>query len=255
MTPPQTFGYALGASVSIYSCFEMSPRLPGEDTCISEAAWRSSSILSAGQYTTGAIRHTSMGCSRSFRRRCRRNGPTPHFAVNQLLRDTAQDLGECQQELEQVYYCGVCSWPFSHGGVSYGERQIQVGSEPMGLLRHLAKSKPRRKVIRLYQQGFALFWRWNGRLGKGGRNRLAPDTIALIRQTLPPHAKSLRVPAHRSRLERCGAGGRHRCSGFLPVEPAPEGHFPADLLGRHEEQASEITRHRQYHISQHPNHH
>jgi len=83
--------------------------------------------------------------------------PNPRFAANQLLRDTNQDLAQCQQELEQAYYSGVCSWPFPYGGLSYGERPIQVRSQPSGLLRHLPAPKPARKVIRLYRQNRILF--------------------------------------------------------------------------------------------------
>jgi hypothetical protein len=83
--------------------------------------------------------------------------PNPRFAANQLLRDTNQDLAQCQQELEQAYYSGVCSWPFPYGGLSYGERPIQVRSQPTGLLRHLPSPKPARKVIRLYRQNRILF--------------------------------------------------------------------------------------------------
>ena len=126
--------------------------------------------------------------------------PDPLFAVNQLLRDTAQDLGECQQELEQAYYCGVCSWPFSHGGVSYGERQIQVRSEPMGLLRHLAKSKPGRKIIRLYQQDRILFRSLS--YYSEGHAPLNPLPVkAQVKVTVDPHLPSTTLQAFLDRLD------------------------------------------------------
>lgn len=83
--------------------------------------------------------------------------PDPHLIANQLLRHAGQDLEECWRELEQAYYSGTCSWPFPYGGVSYGERPVQVRSQPAGLLRHLAKPKPARKVIRIYRQNRVLF--------------------------------------------------------------------------------------------------
>src|SRR5437899_3905218 len=37
-------------------------------------------------------------------------------------------------------------------------------------------------VIHWHRQGFRLFWRWKSRARKAGRKRVAPETIALIRQ-------------------------------------------------------------------------
>ncbi len=83
--------------------------------------------------------------------------PDPRFSVNRLLRDTEQDLGQCREELEQAYFSGTCSWPFTHGGVAYGERPLQLLARPAGLLQHLVTPKPARRLVRLYRQDRLLF--------------------------------------------------------------------------------------------------
>lgn len=83
--------------------------------------------------------------------------PERHCAVNELLRNANKDVEECRQELERAYYSGACSWPFTYGGVSYGERPIRARAQATGLLRQLATPKPARKVIRVYRQNRILF--------------------------------------------------------------------------------------------------
>lgn len=83
--------------------------------------------------------------------------PDLQCAVNQVLRHAGYDIEQCQQELERAYYSGTCSWPFAHGGVSYGERPFQVRPQRTGLLRQLPAAKPARKLIRVYRKDGILF--------------------------------------------------------------------------------------------------
>jgi len=83
--------------------------------------------------------------------------PDPRFSVNYLLRNTEQGLGQCREELEQAYFTGICTWPFTYGGVAYGEQPLQILSRPIGLLQRLATPKPARRLVRIYRQGRLLF--------------------------------------------------------------------------------------------------
>ncbi len=83
--------------------------------------------------------------------------PDPQCAINDLLRNTNQDVDQCRQELERAYYSGACSWPFGYGAVSYGERPVRACAQATGLLRHLLTPKPARKVVRVYRQNRILF--------------------------------------------------------------------------------------------------
>jgi len=126
--------------------------------------------------------------------------PDPQYAVNELLRETDQDIEKCQHELEQAYYSGTCSWPFPYGGVSYGERPIQVRSQPPDLLRNLQRSEPARKVIRVYRQDRILFRSLSYYcVGKSPVN--APPAKAQVKVTIDPQLPSSTLGAFLDRLD------------------------------------------------------
>lgn len=83
--------------------------------------------------------------------------PDRRFAVNRLLWNSKERLEKCMEEMEQAYFSGAGSWPFSYGGVNYGEQPVRILSRPTGLLQHLAPSRPSRKVVRIYQQDHLRF--------------------------------------------------------------------------------------------------
>lgn len=83
--------------------------------------------------------------------------PDQRFALNRMLWNSKERLEKCMEELEHAYLSGACSWPFSYGGVNYGEQPVRILSRPTGLLQHLAPSKPCSKVIRIYQQDHLRF--------------------------------------------------------------------------------------------------
>jgi hypothetical protein len=126
--------------------------------------------------------------------------PDPQCAVNDLLRDSNHDVEKCQQELERAYYSGVCSWPFSYGGVSYGERPIRVCAQATGLLRHLATPKPARKVIRVYRQDRILFRSVSYYCdGQSSLNPLPAE--AQVQVTIEPQLPSATLVAFLNRLD------------------------------------------------------
>lgn len=128
--------------------------------------------------------------------------PDPNCSVNQLLGDTNPDFRKCWQELEQAYFSGVCSWPFHYGGVSYGERPLQVRSRPAGLLQHLATPRPARKIIRLYQQNRIRFRSVS--LYPEGSPPLNPlPTKAQIKLTIDPQIPRSTLGAFLDRLDGC----------------------------------------------------
>jgi hypothetical protein len=128
--------------------------------------------------------------------------PDPRFPVNQLLRNTEEGLGKCREELEQAYFCGACSWPFSYGGVAYGERPVQILSQPTGLLQRLATCKPSRKAIRIYRQDHLLFRSQS--YYPEGRTSINPfPAKAQINATIDPQLPRSTLEAFLDRLDGC----------------------------------------------------
>jgi hypothetical protein len=126
--------------------------------------------------------------------------PDPQCSVNDLLRDSNHDVEKCQQELERAYYSGACSWPFTYGGVSYGERPIRVCGQATGLLRHFATPKPARKVIRLYRQNRVLFRSVS--YYREGQSPLNPlPTKAQVQITIEPQLPATTLSAFLDRLD------------------------------------------------------
>ena len=79
--------------------------------------------------------------------------PDGRFAINQILRSTNDRLDKCLPDLEEAYLSGSCGWPFSYGGVDYGEQPVRSPARSTNLLQQMAPSRPCRKVVRIYQQG------------------------------------------------------------------------------------------------------
>lgn len=126
--------------------------------------------------------------------------PDPQCAINDLLRNTDQDVEQCRQELERAYYAGVCSWPFSYGGVSFGERPVRVCAQATGLLRHLPTPTPARKVIRVYQQNRILFRSIS--YYRDGQSPLNPlPEKAQVQVTIEPQLPSATQAAFLDRLD------------------------------------------------------
>lgn len=153
----------------------------------------------------GTVRHRSHpnqinGVFEVAQKEAQAQWPELQCALNDLLRDTGQDVEKCQQELGRAYYSGMCSWPFSYGGVSYGERPIRVCAQATGLLRHLATPKPARKVIRLYRQNRVLFRSVS--YFREGQVPLNPlPTKAQVQMTIEPQLPSTTLAAFLDRLD------------------------------------------------------
>jgi hypothetical protein len=128
--------------------------------------------------------------------------PDPRFPVNQLLRNTEEGLRKCREDLEQAYLSGSCSWPFSYGGVAYGERAVQILSKPTGLLQRLATSKPSRKAIRIYQQDRLLF-RSQSFYPEGQASINPLPTKAQVKATIDPQLPRSTLEAFLDRLDEC----------------------------------------------------
>jgi hypothetical protein len=128
--------------------------------------------------------------------------PDPRFPVNQLLRNTEAGLGKCREDLEQAYFSGICSWPFSYGGVAYGERPVRVLSPPTGLLQRLATYRPSRKVIRIYQQD-RLWFRSQSHYPEGQAPVNPLPARAPIKATIDPQLPCSTLEAFLDRLEGC----------------------------------------------------
>ena len=128
--------------------------------------------------------------------------PDPRFPVNQLLRNTEERLEKCREDLEQAYLSGICSWPFSYGGVAYGERPVQILSQPTGLLQRLATSKPSRKTIRIYQQDRLLF-RSQSYYPEGQASINPLPARAQVKATIDPQLPRSTLEAFLDRLEGC----------------------------------------------------
>jgi hypothetical protein len=128
--------------------------------------------------------------------------PDPRFPVNQLLRNTEEGLRKCREDLEQAYLSGSCSWPFSYGGVAYGERAVQILSQPTGLLQRLATSKPSRKAIRIYQQDRLLF-RSQSYYPEGQASINPLPTKAQVKATIDPQLPRSTLEAFLDRLDEC----------------------------------------------------
>ena len=82
--------------------------------------------------------------------------PDPRYLINHILSGITAPLIEVFPQLEKAYLSGHCSWPFSYGGVSYGERPLKV-MEPLGILQRAPKSTPALRVVRRYEQDRHLF--------------------------------------------------------------------------------------------------
>jgi len=128
--------------------------------------------------------------------------PDPRFPVNQLLRNTEEGLGKCREDLEQAYLSGIASWPFSYGGVDYGERPVQILSQPTGLLQRLATSKPSRKTVRIYQQDRLLF-RSQSYYPEGQASINPLPARAQIKATIDPQLPRSTLEAFLDRLDGC----------------------------------------------------
>jgi hypothetical protein len=128
--------------------------------------------------------------------------PDPRFPVNQLLRNTDEGLGKCREDLEQAYLSGICSWPFSYGGVDYGERPVQILSQPTGLLQRLATSKPSRKTVRIYQQDRLLF-RSQSYYPEGQASINPLPARAQVKATIDPQLPRSTLEAFLDRLDEC----------------------------------------------------
>ena len=128
--------------------------------------------------------------------------PDPRFSVNQLLRNTEERLEKCREDLEQAYLSGIASWPFSYGGVAYGERPVQILSQPTGLLQRLATPKPSRKVIRIYQQDRLLF-RSQSYYPEGQAPINPLPARAQMEATIDPQLPRSTLEAFLDRLDEC----------------------------------------------------
>jgi hypothetical protein len=128
--------------------------------------------------------------------------PDPRFPVNQLLRNTEERLEKCREDLEQAYLSGIASWPFSYGGVDYGESPVQILSQPTGLLQRLATSKPSRKTIRIYQQDRLLF-RSQSYYPEGQASINPLPARAQVKATIDPQLPRSTLEAFLDRLDEC----------------------------------------------------
>jgi hypothetical protein len=128
--------------------------------------------------------------------------PDPRFPANQMLRNTAEELRKYREELEQAYFSGACSWPFSYGGVAYGERPVQILSQPTGLLQRLATSKSSRKAIRIYRQDHLLF-RSQSYYPEGQASINPLPARAQIKATIDPQLPRSTLEAFLDRLDGC----------------------------------------------------
>ncbi len=128
--------------------------------------------------------------------------PDPRFPVNQLLRNTEERLEKCREDLEQAYLSGICSWPFNYGGVDYGERPVQILSQPTGLLQRLAASKPGRKTVRIYQQDRLLF-RSQSYYPEGQAPINPLPARAQMEATIDPQLPRSTLEAFLDRLDEC----------------------------------------------------
>lgn len=126
--------------------------------------------------------------------------PDPQCALNHLLRNSNQEVETCKRELELAYHSGACSWPFTYGGVSYGERPIQARAQATGLLRHLPTRTPACKVIRVYRQNRILFRSVSYYIA--GRPAINPLPVkAQIQPTIEPQLPSTTLAAFLDRLD------------------------------------------------------
>jgi hypothetical protein len=128
--------------------------------------------------------------------------PDPRFPMNQLLRNTEEGLGKCREDLEQAYLSGICSWPFSYGGVPYGERPVQILSQPTGLLQRLVTAKPSRKTVRIYQQDRLLF-RSQSYYPEGQASINPLPAKAQVKATIDPQLPRSTLEAFLDRLDEC----------------------------------------------------
>ncbi len=83
--------------------------------------------------------------------------PDPRLGLNHILRGAKDRLDGVCESLQKAYFSGGCSWPFSYGGVPFGERPIEAYTGLTGVLQNLPAFKPSRKVVRLYRNSRVLF--------------------------------------------------------------------------------------------------
>jgi len=128
--------------------------------------------------------------------------PDPRFSVNYLLRDSEPGVGQCREELERAYFTGICTWPFTYGGVAYGEQPLQLLSRPTGLLQRLTTPKPARRFVRIYRQGRLLF-RSVSYYPEGDAPMNGLPAKAQIEAVIEPQVPRGTLSAFLDRLEGC----------------------------------------------------
>jgi len=82
--------------------------------------------------------------------------PDQRYRLNQMLTGVTDSLVDVHAELENAYMSGLCSWPFTYGGIPYGQIEFQV-FQPTGILTRLPKGVPASKVITLFEKEKTLF--------------------------------------------------------------------------------------------------
>lgn len=78
------------------------------------------------------------------------NYPDPKLKLNQYLMQTSKPLIDSHNELEQLYFDGKCTWPFTYGGLEYGQQEFKTLLGTEGIV--VGESGKAEKVIRLYEQ-------------------------------------------------------------------------------------------------------
>lgn len=75
--------------------------------------------------------------------------PDPLLLLNRAVADCKESLANIHEGLLVAYLQGWCSWPFTHGRVSFGEKPFQV-FRPAGILEGFPASYKAKRIIRLY---------------------------------------------------------------------------------------------------------